>query len=78
MITLDRLPVGARGCIVAVRGEPALVQRLMELGVFEGEDVELLGAAPLGDPLEIRIGAGRLSLRKTEAACIEVNVLVGG
>lgn len=77
MMTLDRMPIGARGRIDAIRGEPALIQRLMELGVFEGEIVEMIGAAPLGDPLEIAVGSGRLSLRACEAAGIELSVLVG-
>jgi ferrous iron transport protein A len=59
-----------------VRGDPALVQRLGELGVFEGEIIELLGVAPLGDPIEIRVGDSRLSLRREEAAGIELDLLI--
>ena len=76
MTSLDRLPVGARGRVRAVRGDPALVQRLGELGVFEGEIIELLGVAPLGDPIEIRVGDSRLSLRREEAAGIELDLLI--
>jgi ferrous iron transport protein A len=76
MMSLDRLPVGARGRVRAVRGDPALVQRLGELGVFEGESIELLGVAPLGDPIEIRVGDSRLSLRREEAAGIELDLLI--
>ena len=47
-------------------------QRLGEMGIFEGETIEVIGVAPLGDPLEIRIGDGRLSLRREEAAGIEI------
>jgi ferrous iron transport protein A len=77
MTTLDRLRPGARGVVKTVRGEPALIQRLGEMGIFEGETIEVLAVAPLGDPLEIRIGDGRLSLRREEAAGIELEVLVG-
>jgi ferrous iron transport protein A len=76
MTSLDRLLVGARGRVRAVRGDPALVQRLGELGVFEGEILELLGVAPLGDPIEIRVGDSRLSLRREEAAGIELDLLI--
>ena len=76
MTSLDRLPVGARGRVRTVRGEPALVQRLGELGIFDGEVVELLGVAPLGDPIEIRVGDSRLSLRREEAAGIELDLLI--
>jgi ferrous iron transport protein A len=77
MTTLDRLRPGARGVVTMVRGELALIQRLGEMGVFEGETIEVIGVAPLGDPLEIRIGDGRLSLRREEAAGIELELLAG-
>ena len=67
-ITLERLPAGGRGRIASLNGEPALVQRLYELGLLEGEEIEVLAIAPLGDPLEVRCGNARLSLRKSEAA----------
>ena len=76
MTRLDQLPVGGRGRVTAVRGNAALIQRIMELGLFEGEVVEVIGVAPLGDPLEIRVGASRLSLRRDEAAGIELDLLV--
>jgi Fe2+ transport system protein FeoA len=44
----------------------------MEMGLFEGEEVEVVALAPLGDPLEIRLGDSRLSLRRGEAARIHV------
>lgn len=72
MTPLGRLRPGARGVVKTVRGGPALVQRLGEMGIFEGEPIEVIGIAPLGDPLEIRIGDGRLSLRREEAAGIEI------
>lgn len=70
MIPLDQLQVGQRGRITQIQGQDALVQRLMEMGVLEDEEVELIGFAPLGDPLEIRLGDSRLSLRRSEAARI--------
>ncbi len=68
MPSLDQLRPGQRGRISAIQGDDALVQRLMEMGLIEGETIELLRVAPLGDPLEIRLGDYRLSLRRTEAA----------
>src|SRR5207248_2843578 len=64
MPTLDQLRPGEAAVVEAVGGEPAVVQRLLELGLLEGERVELLTRAPLGDPLEIRVGPTRLSLRR--------------
>lgn len=73
--SLDRLSAGQRGRILDITGEPALVQRLLEFGLLDGEVVELVAVAPLGDPLEVRIGNTRLSLRRREAAGIRVEPL---
>lgn len=75
MPTLDSLKTGQRARIERVQGEDALGQRLMEMGLLDGEEVELLAVAPLGDPLEIRLRDYRLSLRRSEAARIEVQLL---
>ena len=75
MKTLDQSRAGERLRIERVDGPPELVQRLLEFGLLEGETIEVVGYAPLGDPLEIHIGGTRLSLRKREAACIAVTQL---
>ncbi|HEX5272227.1 MAG TPA: FeoA family protein [Gemmataceae bacterium] len=75
MPTLDELPVGGRCRVEAVRGDDALVQRLLEMGLLEGEEVEVTNVAPLGDPLEIRLRDYRLSLRRSEAARVLVEPL---
>jgi ferrous iron transport protein A len=69
------MTAGQRGQILALTGDPVLVGRLMEMGILEGDEVELIGFAPLGDPLEIRLGDSRLSLRRREAAHVEVQLL---
>lgn len=73
--SLDRLSPGQRGLVVSLTGEPRLVQRLMEMGLLEGDEVELLAVAPLGDPLELRLRDSRLSLRREDAAGVEVQPL---
>jgi ferrous iron transport protein A len=67
MKTLDTLPSGGRARIVDIAGDDAVAVRLMEMGLIEGETVESLGAAPLGDPIEFLVRGYRLSLRGTEA-----------
>lgn len=74
MPTLADLAPGQAAEILSVAGDPALVQRLYEFGLLEGERVEVAALAPLGDPIEIRVGNSRLSLRKAEAAGIVVEV----
>lgn len=69
---LDELPVGRAAEIVSVAGDDSLVQRLLEMGLIEGEPVEVVGFAPLGDPMHIRLRDYRLSLRRAEARCITI------
>lgn len=75
MTSLDQLHPGQRARITAVDGHAPVVQRLVEMGVLEGEELEVIALAPLGDPLEIRLGDSRLSLRRSEAARIHVALL---
>jgi ferrous iron transport protein A len=71
-LTLDQLRPGERGHVLSLQGDDSLTQRLLEMGLLEGEEVEVLGIAPLGDPLEIRLRDYRLSLRRREAARVRV------
>ena len=75
MSVLSDLRPGQLAIVQAIVGEPSLVQRLSEFGLFEGERIEFLAFAPLGDPVEIRIGETRLSLRLREAQCVTVQPL---
>jgi ferrous iron transport protein A len=73
--SLDQLKPGQKARIQSMTGEPSLLQRLMEMGLLEGEVVEVVSFAPLGDPMEIRLRDYRLSLRRREAACIAVAIV---
>lgn len=74
-MTLDQLGRGASARILDVTGDDTLAIRLMEMGLIEGEEIELIGAAPLGDPLEFSIRGYRLSLRANEARRVVVEPL---
>jgi Fe2+ transport system protein FeoA len=76
MPSLDQLKPGQRGRIAALAGNDALSQRLMEMGLLEGEDVEVIRFAPLGDPIEIRVSGYCLSLRRSEASRLEIENVV--
>ena len=75
MPTLDQLQNGQRARVAQVAGNDAVVQRLLEMGLLEGEEIEVLGFAPLGDPMEIRLRDYRLSLRRQEAAGVTVQII---
>ena len=72
--TLDEFSIGETGVIKTVSGEGKIRRRLFDMGVTPGADVLLRKKAPLGDPLEITIRGYELTLRKTEAACVTMEV----
>ena len=72
MKTLDMLSAGDQARISSVAGDDSVAVRLMEMGIVEGEEIEHLGAAPLGDPVEIKVRGYHLTLRKHEAEQILV------
>jgi Fe2+ transport system protein FeoA len=69
---LSDLKPSQRATIAYVDNSSATVQRLLEMGVTPGVSVEMMRDAPLGDPMEFRIGDSHLLLRKQEAALIKV------
>lgn len=72
--SLSEFSVGEKGVIKAVSGEGRIRRRLFDMGVTPGAEVLLRKKAPLGDPLEVSIRGYELSLRKTEAACVMMEV----
>jgi ferrous iron transport protein A len=72
MSTLDTLTVGQRGTIVALDGADAPARRVLEMGLLPGEPVELIGRAPLGDPLAIFVRGSRLAVRRADARRIQI------
>ncbi len=72
--TLDTFAIGEHGIVKTVVGEGKIKRRLFDMGITPGAEVLLRKKAPLGDPLEITVRGYELTLRKTEAVCIEMEV----
>jgi ferrous iron transport protein A len=70
---LADLPKGARGRISTIHGTDELTMRLLEMGLTPGVEVAIIGTAPLGDPLELEVRGYRLSVRRSEAARVEID-----
>ncbi|HLL70284.1 MAG TPA: ferrous iron transport protein A [Pyrinomonadaceae bacterium] len=70
--TLNTLAHGVEARVVSVEGEGAVARRLMEMGVVPGAPVCVIKAAPLGDPIEVRVRGYHLALRRAEAQTITV------
>ena len=71
---LDQFKIGETGLIKKVEGEGRLRRRLFDMGVTPGAKVYLRKKAPLGDPLEVTIRGYELTLRKTEAQLVVLEV----
>ena len=75
MNVLDQLGVGDRARVSGILGADEVSIRLMEMGLVPGTEVTLVGQAPLGDPLELELRGYRLSVRRSEAARVQIDQL---
>jgi len=72
MKTLKDVPIGQTVRVVKLHGEGAIKRRIMDMGITKGVEVYVRKVAPLGDPLEVTVRGYELSVRKGDAASIEV------
>ncbi|MBO4262032.1 MAG: ferrous iron transport protein A [Clostridia bacterium] len=73
MFTLKDVKVGQTVKVVKVHGEGAVRRRIMDMGITKGTVVYVRKVAPLGDPVELNLRGYELSLRKADAAMVEVS-----
>lgn len=69
---LSELQIGEKGVIIKVMGHGGFRRRIIEMGFIKGKTVEVLLNAPLKDPIKYKIMGYEISLRRQEAAMIEV------
>ena len=72
MKSLKDVKVGETATVVKLHGEGATKRRIMDMGITKGVEIYVRKVAPLGDPVEITVRGYELSLRKADAALIEV------
>lgn len=78
MSTLKDVRVGESATVAKLVGAGALKRRIMDMGLTKGTRVYVRKVAPLGDPVELTVRGYELSIRKDEAACIEVSDVAQG
>ena len=71
---LSEMKPNEKGTILKVGAGGAIRRRILDMGVVAGSEVEVERVAPLGDPIELKIKGYHLSLRKEEAARIQIEV----
>lgn len=69
---LSELRTGEKGVIVKVMGRGAFRKRIIEMGFIRGKEVVVIQNAPLKDPIHYRVMGYDVSLRRNDAALIEV------
>ncbi len=69
---LSQLNTGEKGVIAKVSGHGGFRKRIIEMGFVKGKEVEVLQNAPLNDPIKYRIMDYEVTLRRQEAALIDV------
>ena len=72
MRTLRDVPVGETAKVIKLHGEGSVKRRIMDMGITKGVEIYVRKLAPLGDPMELNIRSDELSIRKADAAMIEV------
>ncbi|HCP10639.1 MAG: FeoA family protein [Thermodesulfobacterium sp. 37_54] len=75
MLKLSKVNLGKRVKVVSVEGPPSVKQRLKEMGITPGVELQIVRIAPLADPVNVEVRGYHLSIRKKEAELIEVEVI---
>ncbi len=72
VMRLSDAVMGREYVVIRINCNGVIKRRILDMGIIPGAKVRVLRTAPLGDPLEVIVSGFPLSIRKAEAACIEV------
>ena len=72
MKTLKDVRIGSTCKVKKLHGEGAVKRRIMDMGVTKNVEIFVRKVAPLGDPIEVTVRGYELSIRKEDAAMVEV------
>lgn len=75
--TLKEFKPGETGTVVRITGQGGIRRRLLDMGITPGTEISMRKVAPLGDPIEITVRGYQLSLRKSEAEIVLMNISGG-
>lgn len=78
MATLKDVKVGESATVAKLNGTGALKRRIMDMGLTKGTRVYVKKVAPLGDPIELTVRGYELSIRRDEAANVDVTDVAAG
>ena len=72
MKTLREVAIGSTCKVKKLHSEGAVKRRIMDMGITKGVEIKVQKVAPLGDPMEVTVRGYQLSIRKADAAMVEV------
>ncbi len=73
-ISLNQMQPAQSGIITRIGAETELTRRMAALGLRPGRRIEVIRSAPWQGPLQIRVGHTEVSIRRGEAATINVEL----
>lgn len=71
-MTLNDVKVGQTVKVTKINGDGPLRRRVMDMGIIKGVSIKVDKVAPLGDPIDLLIRGYQLSIRRADAANIDV------
>lgn len=74
-INLRRLALGQKASIKKISAYGELGRRIRDMGLIPGASIEIVGKAPLRDPVALRIEGSTIALRNSEADYVSVEIL---
>ena len=75
MMTLRELPIGKSARLLEIKGQGALRQHFLDMGLIPGSEVTLVKLAPMGDPMELLVRGYELTIRLDDAEQIDIEML---
>ncbi len=72
---LNEFGIGEKGVVKKVTAEGKIKRRLFDMGVTPHTEIFMRKVAPLGDPIEVTVRGYELTLRKSEAQCVLMEVV---
>lgn len=73
-LKLNEFKPGMKGIVISITGDKKIRRRLLDMGVTPQTNIVMVKAAPLGDPIEVNLRGYELTLRKSEAMNIVMEV----
>jgi len=74
-MNLEQLKSGQWAKIINIQARGAIKKKLFILGFRPGKEIKMIKSAPLKDPLEVSLNNSHLSIRRSEAAQIDIELL---